>query len=88
VAAGTDRRCVGEFGFDLVSGRKGYISDIRALLGDDPRKSRFIVSVDGGYRFIAAVTTRPGRAERRARCGGLACPVPFNGAARSRPSAR
>jgi predicted ATPase/DNA-binding winged helix-turn-helix (wHTH) protein len=35
---------------------KGYISDIRAILQDDPRAPRFVASIDGGYRFIATVS--------------------------------
>ncbi|PWU20443.1 MAG: hypothetical protein C5B48_12535 [Candidatus Rokuibacteriota bacterium] len=36
---------------------KGYISDLRAILRDHPRAPRLLASVDGGYRFIAAVTS-------------------------------
>src|SRR5262249_53934325 len=37
---------------------KGYISNLRAVFGDDPRAPRFIASENGGYRFIASVATR------------------------------
>lgn len=41
---------------------KGAISDVRAVLADDPQDSRFIETVPRrGYRFIAAVTPVPMR---------------------------
>lgn len=45
---------------------KGYIRDLRAVLGDDARAPRFIASEDGGYRFVATIATRSA-AERDAR---------------------
>jgi DNA-binding winged helix-turn-helix (wHTH) protein len=45
---------------------KGYISDLRAILGDDPRTPRFIASEDGGYRFVAPIA-RQSPAQRDAR---------------------
>ncbi|HEV8718818.1 MAG TPA: winged helix-turn-helix domain-containing protein, partial [Candidatus Binatia bacterium] len=39
---------------------KGYIRDLRAVLGDDPEAPQFIETVARrGYRFIASLTTQP-----------------------------
>lgn len=43
---------------DLV---REYVSDLRALLGDDPRAPRFIETVRGrGYRLVGAIAPAPG----------------------------
>ena len=57
---------------------RGYIRDLRQVLGDDPAVPRFIETVDRrGYRFIAPVTTAPAVASRQSPVGGQHRMIPY-----------
>ncbi len=54
---------------------KTAISDLRTVLGDDPRNPRFIETASRrGYRFVAPVTTMPAASPEGANAAGVASP--------------